>query len=225
MSTGRRLASPTMMQVSYDDNGPDGAAWKDVLAPYAEPRIERSLIDIATSVVPYLALTVGMYFLLDVSYVLVLVLAVPAAGFLVRTFILFHDCTHGSLLPSKSANTWLGRVLGIFVFQPFSSWRHDHAVHHATAGDLDRRGVGDVETLTVTEYYARRGTSGPAYWLFRNPLVMFGIGPIWALAIEPRYYISSKRPRVIRSVIGTEPRDRRRRRRLCLTIGWQAFLL
>ncbi len=213
------------MQVSYDDNGPEGAAWKDVLAPYAEPRIERSLIDIATSVVPYLALTVGMYFLLDVSYVLVLVLAVPAAGFLVRTFILFHDCTHGSFLPSRRANAWLGRALGVFVFQPFASWRHEHAVHHATAGDLNRRGVGDVETLTVAEYYARPWYKRAPYRLFRNPLVMYGIGPIWALAIEPRYYIHSKRPRVIWSVILTDVAIAAAVVAVVLTIGWQAFLM
>jgi omega-6 fatty acid desaturase (delta-12 desaturase) len=92
------------------------------------------LLDIATSVVPYLALSALTYLSLDVSYLLVLALAVPAAGVLVRVFIMFHDCSHGSLLPSKRANAWLGTVLGLFVFAPFLRWRHDHAVHHATSG-------------------------------------------------------------------------------------------
>ena len=117
-------------------------------------------MDLLTAVVPYLALSVAMWFLLDVSYWLVLLVAVPAAGFLLRTYILFHDCTHGSLLPSKRANTWLGRGLGVIVFSPFSSWRHNHAIHHATAGDLDRRGIGDVPTLTVAEYQGRAVAGG-----------------------------------------------------------------
>ena len=94
------------------------------------------------------------YITLDVSYLLALALAIPAAGFLLRTYIVFHDCAHGSFLPSKRANAWLGIALGLLVWAPFLSWRHSHAVHHATAGDLDRRGVGDVLTLTVAEYRA-----------------------------------------------------------------------
>jgi omega-6 fatty acid desaturase (delta-12 desaturase) len=183
---------------------PDGRNWKEALAPYAEPRVGRSILDIATSVVPYLALSVAMYFALDVSYWLVLAIAVPAAGFLVRTFILFHDCGHGSFLPSKRANAWVGRVTSLFVFQAYASWRHEHAVHHATSGDLERRGVGDVDTLTVAEYRAKPWYGRLEYRLMRNPLVMFGIGPIWALAIEPRYYLNSKRARVVWSVILTD---------------------
>ena len=124
------------------------------LAPYAQPHLGRAVADIATSVVPYAALSVLMYLALDFSYVLALALAIPAAGFLVRRFIVFHDCAHGSFLPSKRANAWLGSGLGVLVFESFASWRHSHAVHHATAGDLDRRGVGDVHTITVAEYRA-----------------------------------------------------------------------
>ena len=101
-----------------------------------------------------------MYLLVDRSYLLTLLLAIPAAGFLVRTYIVFHDCTHGSFLPSKRANFWLGSVLGLLVFQSFPARRHAHAVHHATAGDLDRRGVGDVPTITVAEYNSPSPASG-----------------------------------------------------------------
>src|SRR3954451_19992975 len=128
--------------------------WKDALAPYARPHLGRSALDVLTSVVPYFGLCFAMYVLLDVSYWLTLVVAVPAAGFLLRTYILFHDCTHGSFLPSKRANTSAGRAPGRFVFPPFSSWKHTPQVHHATAGDLARRGVGDIPTLTVAEYRA-----------------------------------------------------------------------
>src|SRR3954462_12867290 len=172
--------------------------WKDALAPYARPHLGRSALDVLTSVVPNFGLCFAMYVLLDVSYWLTLVVAVPAAGFLLRTYILFHDCTHGSFLPSKRANTWVGRTLGLIVFSPFSSWKHNHQVHHATAGDLDRRGVGDVETLTLNEYYARGRKGRLGYRLFRSPPVMFGIGPLYALAVYPRF-IPKKgtvRPRV-----------------------------
>src|SRR5512132_4213520 len=99
--------------------GAGQSAWREVLAPYARPRLGRSLLDIATSVVPYLALWVLMYLSLDVSYLLVLALAVPTAGFLVRVFVMFHDCAHGSLLPSKRANAWLGAVLGCLSSRRF----------------------------------------------------------------------------------------------------------
>ena len=133
---------------------------------------------------------------MNISYLLVLAIAIPAAGFLVRTFILFHDCSHGSLLRSKRANMWLGMVLGLFVYSPFLRWRHDHAIHHATSGDLDRRGGGDVHTLTVAEYHALSPRARLGYRLFRNPLVMFGIGPIAALLVGPRLVSRDARPRM-----------------------------
>ena len=107
-------------------------------------------------------------------------------GSCIRTFIVFHDCAHGSFLPSKRTNAVLGAVLGVLVYTPFAVWRREHAVHHATAGDLDRRGVGDVQTLTVDEYRPGRGGGRLGYRLFRNPLVMFGLGPLWVVVLEPR---------------------------------------
>jgi omega-6 fatty acid desaturase (delta-12 desaturase) len=150
-----------------------------------------------------LLLTVAMYLCLDVSAWLTMALAVPTAGFLLRTFIVFHDCTHGSFMPSRRANLWIGRLTGLLVFQPFSNWRHNHAVHHGTSGDLDRRGQGDVMTLTVEEYESRSWKGRLGYRLFRNPLVMFGLGPIWSLMIGPRLWNSDMRPRQIRSVQAT----------------------
>jgi omega-6 fatty acid desaturase (delta-12 desaturase) len=175
--------------------------------------------------VPYLALSVAMYFALRISVLLVLALAIPAAGFLVRTFILFHDCSHGSLLRSKRANAWLGMVLGLFVYSPFLRWRHDHAIHHATSGDLDRRGGGDVRTLTVAEYQALPSRARLAYRIFRNPLVMFGIGPIVALLVGPRLVSRDARPRMRRSVIGTNIALAVLVGVLCWSLGWSNFLL
>jgi omega-6 fatty acid desaturase (delta-12 desaturase) len=200
-------------------------AWRDDLAPYAQPRLSRSLLDLATSIVPYVALSVLMYFSLDVSYWLTLLIAIPTAGFLLRTYIVFHDCTHGSLLPSKRANTWVGRALGLVVYSPFSSWRHNHAVHHATAGDLERRGVGDVPTLTVVEYHALPWHKRLGYRLFRNPLVMFGLGPLLAMVILPRLPSSASRPRLRRSIVLTDIALVVAVGLLCWLIGWKAFLL
>ena len=181
-ATGAREAATAIGAARSSAPGTERPFWREALAPYARPHLGRSLLDIATSIVPYLALSVLMYLALDVSYLLVLALAIPAAGFLLRTYIVFHDCAHGSFLPSKRANAWLGVVLGLVVYAPFVSWRHSHAVHHATAGDLDRRGVGDVLTLTVAEYRASPWRRRLGYRLFRNPLVMFGLGPIYATA-------------------------------------------
>jgi omega-6 fatty acid desaturase (delta-12 desaturase) len=146
-----------------------GVSWRQALDPYAQPHLGRSLLDIATSVVPYLLLSVVMYLALGISYLLVLTIALPTAGFLVRTFILFHDCSHGSFLASKRANAWLGVALGLLVYSPFLRWRHDHAIHHATSGDLDRHGGGDIRTLTVAEYLALGWRGRIGYRLFRNP--------------------------------------------------------
>jgi len=177
--------------------------WRESIARYERPSLRRSLFDIATSVVPYLALTVMMYLALNVSVWITLALALPAAGFLQRTFIVFHDCTHGSFLPTKRANVWLGRLTGFLVFQPFANWRHNHAVHHATSGDLDRRGTGDVPTLTVNEYASSSRKQRLGYRLFRNPVVMFGIGPIWSLMVGPRFWSRKMRRRQRSSVIAT----------------------
>jgi len=174
------------------------------LGEYAQPSLARALLDLTTSVVPYVAISVLMVLTIDTSYIPTLVLVVPAAGFLVRTFVVFHDCAHGSLLPSRRANRYLGRVLGLFVLAPFARWRHDHAVHHGSSGDLDRRGVGDVITLTTAEYRARSPRGRLAYRLMRNPLVMFGLGPILAMIIGPRIATRSQRPRMRNSVLLTD---------------------
>jgi omega-6 fatty acid desaturase (delta-12 desaturase) len=200
-------------------------SWRAALAPYAQPHLGRSLLDIATSLVPYLGLLVAMYFLLDVSYWLVLALSVPAAGFLVRTYILFHDCAHGSFLPWRKANEWLGATCALLVFTPFQRWRHEHAVHHASSGDLDRRGIGDVLTLTVAEYEALPWQRRLGYRLFRNPVVMFGLGPIWAMILAPRFVSHNERLRIRRSVWRTNLALASVIGLLCWLLGWDSFLL
>jgi acyl-lipid omega-6 desaturase (Delta-12 desaturase) len=180
------------------------AFWRDILSPYAKPSWLRSIGDLLTSLVAYLATGVAMYFALRVSVLLALALAPVAATFLLRTYIVFHDCSHGSFLGSRRGNQWLGMLCGLVVVSPFVRWRHDHAVHHATSGDLDKRGVGDVPTLTVAEYYARDRRGRLGYRLLRNPVVMFGLGPLFAMIIGPRLVARNARPRMRNSVIWTD---------------------
>jgi omega-6 fatty acid desaturase (delta-12 desaturase) len=212
-------------RVVDDRPSPERAHWREFILPYARPHVGRSLLDLATSVIPFLAGWALMYLSLDVSYLLTLALALPTAGFLLRTYIVFHDCAHGAFLPWRRANAWLGAVLGLIVFTPFQSWRHSHAVHHATAGDLDRRGTGDVLTLTVAEYYGKSWRGRLAYRLFRNPLVMFGFGPFYSMVIGPRWVSPSARPRIVRSVWGTNLALALSLGALCWWLGWQEFLL
>lgn len=178
--------------------------WRRRLAPYAQSQRVRSSMQFLTSVVAYLALAVLTYESISVSPLLALGLAPLAGGFLVRTFIVFHDCTHGSFWPSKRGNEWVGRVCGLLTLSAFARWRHEHAVHHATAGDLDRRGTGDIRTLAVAEYNERSPVRQRAYRVFRNPLVMFGVGPVFVMMIGPRIWSSKQRPRLRHSVTLTD---------------------
>ena len=203
----------------------DASFWRQTLAPYARADLPHALACIATSVVPYLALTASMYALLGVSTLLVLALMLPATGFLVRTFIVFHDCTHGSFLPSRRANRWLGVACGVLVYTPFHIWRHEHAIHHATAGDLDHRGKGDVETLTVAEYRACSRGRRLGYRLMRNPIVLLGLGPLWAMILEPRFVPRWARQRFGRKIIATDIALIALWGSLCALFGWRAVLL
>jgi omega-6 fatty acid desaturase (delta-12 desaturase) len=220
-----------MSEATATLGGPTGTGrserpyWKESLAPYAKPHLGRSVLDVLTSVVPYLVLFYVMYLLLDVSYLLTLAVGVLAAGFLLRTYIVFHDCTHGSFLPTKRANAALGSFVALLVYHPFAAWRHAHAVHHASAGDLDRRGVGDVPVLTVAEYNAKSARGKLIYRLYRNPLIMFGIGPIWALMIQPRTWSKKDRPRIKRSVHVTNVMLALAITGMCLLIGPAEFFM
>ena len=132
-------------------------------------------------------LVTAMYFSLTISYWLTLILAIPAAGFMVRIFIIFHDCGHGSFFASRRINTLIGFVAGLITFAPYYHWNHKHAVHHATSGDLDRRGMGDVWTLTVREYQELSKKDRFVYQFFRNPLVMLLLGPPYMFLISNRF--------------------------------------
>jgi acyl-lipid omega-6 desaturase (Delta-12 desaturase) len=200
------------------------AWWIEPLEPYAGADLRRSIGCLLTSVVPYVAMWVAMYYSLRVSYWLTLALALPTAGFLVRTFIVFHDCGHGSFMPSKKLNRIVGIISGLLVFNAFFAWTFDHAGHHASSGDLDRRGAGDIDTWTIPEYHAKPWSVRLAYRLLRSPYVMLSIGPLWALAIEPRLIPLSKRGRVWRSHLFTNVGVAAMLVGLGLTVGWMPLL-
>jgi acyl-lipid omega-6 desaturase (Delta-12 desaturase) len=203
----------------------EGAHEKHALDAYARPHLGRSLLDLATSVVPFLGLTAFMYVSLGWNIGLTLGLAIPTGAFLLRTFIVFHDCGHGSFFASRRANRWVGRFTALLTWQAYENWRFDHAVHHGSAGDLERRGQGDVPTLTVQEYYGRPWQQRLGYRLFRNPLVMFGIGPVYSLMIAPRFSSRDKRRRHRNSIILTNIALAGVITTLCLLFGIPAFLL
>jgi omega-6 fatty acid desaturase (delta-12 desaturase) len=157
-----------------------------VLAPYRQPSRLRGVLEILITAAPLVALWILMWLALDVGYWLCLLLAVPAAGFLVRLFMIQHDCGHGAFFPHRLANDWLGRAIGVLTLTPYEYWRRTHAIHHATSGKLERRGIGDVETLTVREYLALTRLQRLRYRLYRHPAVMFGLGPAYLFFLQYR---------------------------------------
>jgi omega-6 fatty acid desaturase (delta-12 desaturase) len=175
-------------------------------AKYQKPNLQKAIWQIVNTFIPYVVLWVLMVYTIHagISYWVTLALAVLASGFLVRIFILFHDCGHNSFFASRRANTILGYICGILTFTPFDDWTHSHGVHHSTAADLDRRGTGDVWTMTVEEYLAAPFRQRLAYRLFRTPLVTFGLGPIGVFIIAQRFPHKGANRRDVVSVIITD---------------------
>jgi len=156
------------------------------LLRYCEPNVKRALFELAVTAIPLGLLWVLMWLSLDVSYWLTLLLAVPAAGFMVRLFIIQHDCGHGAFFRQRAANSWVGRVLGVLTLTPYDYWKHNHAVHHSTSSNLDRRGIGDIDILTVEEYRTCSLTRRLLYRCYRSPLVMFVAGPAYMFFLQHR---------------------------------------
>ena len=161
--------------------------WKEIVLKYQRPALGLGLWQVLNTLVPYGALWYLMYLSIAISWWLALPLGVLAGGFLVRVFIISHDCGHGSFFPSQKANDLLGFITGVLTFIPYYHWRWEHAVHHATSGDLDRRGTGDIWTLTVQEYLESSRWKRFAYRLARNPIILFVIAPFFVFAIKQRF--------------------------------------
>jgi len=160
--------------------------WNALLAPYRRPESARSILEIAITALPFFVLWGLAYASLSVSYVLTLVFCTITSFFLVRLFLIQHDCGHGSFFEQREVNDWVGRVIGVLTMTPYQVWRHSHAKHHATSGNLDRRGFGDIDTLTVREYRAMSPLKRFGYRLYRFPPVIFGIGPAFIFMLKQR---------------------------------------
>ena len=174
--------APTLDQAS----GPSETAWLKILSKYRKPHAGRSTFELAVTVIPFTALWILSWLAVHYGIWIGMVLVIPAAAFLLRLFMIQHDCGHGSFFARRRIDDWTGRVIGVLTMTPYDYWRRAHATHHASAGNLDERGVGDIATLTVKEYKALSAAGRLKYRLYRNPLVMFGIGPIWVFLFKQR---------------------------------------
>jgi omega-6 fatty acid desaturase (delta-12 desaturase) len=163
------------------------------MARYREPRLGRSVLEVAVTVIPFMMLWVLAAVAMTHGLWLGLLLTVPAAGFLVRLFMLQHDCGHGALFAKRSINDWTGRSISVLTLAPYDYWRRSHAIHHSTTGNLDQRGIGDITTLTVDEYNSLPWAGRMRYRLYRHPVVMFGLGPAWLFICQYRLPIGLMR--------------------------------
>jgi acyl-lipid omega-6 desaturase (Delta-12 desaturase) len=161
-------------------------SWAQRLIAYRQANTVRSVFELVITLLAFLLCWLAVYALSFVSPWLSIAAAIPTSGFMVRLFMLQHDCGHLSLFSSKLVNDWVGRALGVITLTPYDYWRHSHAMHHASSGNLDKRGMGDINTLTVAEYSALGFWGRLAYRLYRNPVVMFGIGPIYLFILQQR---------------------------------------
>ncbi|MED1472216.1 fatty acid desaturase [Bacillus salipaludis] len=198
---------------------------KNQVAPFEKSTTKESVWQLINTVVPFILLWYLAYISLSVSYWLALVPIVLASGFLTRIFIIFHDCTHHSFFKNRRVNRIIGTSMGVLTLFPFDQWGHEHSVHHATSGNLDKRGTGDIWTLTVEEYLAAPLRLRLAYRFYRNPFVMFGLGPIYVFLLKNRFNRKGAKKKerlntyltnvLIVALIGL----------LIWAIGWQSFLL
>jgi acyl-lipid omega-6 desaturase (Delta-12 desaturase) len=211
---------PTDRNIKSND-----VSWVQVIKRYNFPDPWMSWWQVANSVVPYILMWVLMYYSLEISYWLTLLLSVPAAGFLVRIFIIFHDCGHGSFFKSERTNRWVGIILGALVFTPYHRWHRDHKIHHATVGNLDDRGIGDVYTITVDEYLALSRWKRFGYRFYRSPFFLMGLAPMLLFLIQfriPKSYMTWKEKMYVHlTTLGIAVLIFG----IIMVIGWKAYLL
>jgi len=195
------------------------------VAPYAKPDNKRAVKQLINTVLPFLILWYLAYQSLSISVWLAIPTAMLAGGFVIRLFIIFHDCTHQSFTNHKKANRIIGTITGIITLFPFEKWKREHNVHHATSGNLDKRGTGDIWAMTINEYLAASFWGRLKYRLYRNPIVMFGLGPIYLFLVLNRFNDKDvKRKEKINTYI-TNVSIAGLYALLIWAIGWEAFLI
>ncbi|UZJ76838.1 MULTISPECIES: fatty acid desaturase [unclassified Fictibacillus] len=195
------------------------------VAPYEKPNTKNSVAQLINTLVPFFLLWYLAYESLSISYFITLPLTIIGAGFLTRIFIIFHDCCHHSFFRNRKANKIVGTITGILTLFPYHQWQHEHNIHHATSSNLNKRGTGDIWILTVDEYLAASFWTRIAYRLYRNPIVMFGLGPIYVFLITNRFNRKGARSKERKNLYITNLSIAALAALLCWTIGWEAFLL
>ena len=213
------------LTTNYNDDNDSTPFWVALVAKYEKPKLLNSSWQIMNTLIPYIALWCLMYFSLRVSYWLTLALAVLAAGFLVRTFIIFHDCVHGSFFRSLKANRIWGFLTGILIFTSYAPWREEHNRHHMSSGNLDERGFGCVWTMTVSEYLQASRWKRLAYRFLRNPLFLFTVIPPFLFLVLHRLPSNTTNENVRREVHATNLGIALIASGLMLLVGWKAYLL
>src|SRR5436190_15904716 len=218
---GGRVGPEPAMQ----ERRPEVADWKNIVAEYQKPSTPRAVWQMVNTIGPYCALWYLMSLTVTVSWWLTVPLAILAAAFMLRVFIIFHDCGHGSFFKSQKANHVVGFVTGVLTLTPYYQWRGEHAAHHATSGDLDRRGVGDIWTLTVLEYLEASRWKRFAYRLARNPIVLFVLAPLFVFLVKHRIPKAGARRRERHSVYWTNLAVLIMAAGLTWVLGLKAYLL
>jgi acyl-lipid omega-6 desaturase (Delta-12 desaturase) len=204
---------------------PSETNWINTISKYRNPSRLRSWWQLSNSLIPYVILWGLMVWSFSISYLLTWIFIIPAAGFTIRLFIIFHDCGHGSYFKSQKLSDIVGYFLGMLTFTPYSHWHHAHQIHHRTAGNLNKRGVGDVWTATVKEYKDMTWKKKLFYRLYRNPLLMFGVGSALIFFLSNRLTRKSYTRKEKMSVYITNLGILAIAATLCLMIGWKAYLL
>jgi len=200
-------------------------SWVEIVSKYNKPNVSKSIWQIVNSLGPYVMMWYLMYRSLEISYWLTLALSLLAVGFLVRIFIIFHDCGHGSFFKSARTNKIVGSILGSLVFTPYDYWHKSHAIHHSTVGNLDKRGHGDVWTLTTDEYQDLSKKQKFVYRLYRHPVMLFGIGPFFLFVLWFRIPRKSMKPSERNSIHITNLILLIIITGMILLMGWKAFLM
>lgn len=211
--------------ISTDKTQADDRAWQKIIMQYNKPDLRKSIWQIVNSVVPYTIIWYLMYRSLEYPYWVTLLLSVIASGFLIRIFIIFHDCGHRNFFKTKKANETVGKIMGILAFTPFYRWHDQHGVHHATSANLDKRGIGDVWTMTLDEYQKASGKERFIYRAFRNPLVLFLIGPVIVVLFTNRFTNKSLTKKEKRNMYFTNIVLLGIAAAISLVIGIKAYLL
>ncbi|MEC0243112.1 fatty acid desaturase [Paenibacillus dokdonensis] len=195
------------------------------MAPFEKSNTNSSIWQIVTTIGPVLLLWYSAYLSLSVSYWMTLPILIIASGFVIRTFIIFHDCCHYSFFQNRRANEILGTITGVLTLVPYQQWKNTHSIHHATSSNLDKRGIGDMWVMTVDEYAAASFMRRAAYRIYRNPVVMLGLGPIFVFVVSYRFNRKGAKRKERLNTYVMNASIVILYALLCWAVGWQAFIM